>query len=206
METRMDSLRPLCILAACSFLIAGLAIARPKAAETVSQSSRPAVNDLQLLLLPSHVVEMQQGEKVFTLEFRNISKRDVTFRPGTLRRCGGQRGDTDAVTLTLVESNGQQHRHLEFLGDGPPYSGGCGGQLTPYVVTLSPGASLLLPLDLGKYFDWSDSKQFKMDRLRPGKYTMQAELEGPDSPLLSNSMEFVLPNEVGVPVGDNPNP
>ena len=34
--------------------------------------------------------------------------------------------------------------------------------------------------------------------LRPGKYTMQAELEGPGSPLLSNSMEFVLPNEAGM--------
>jgi hypothetical protein len=202
----MGSVQPLFVLAACSFLISGLAIARPKPPAYVSQPSRPAVNDVQLLLLPNHLADTRPGERVFTLEFRNISERDVTFRPGTLRRCGGQRGETDAVRLNLVDSNGQKHRHLEFLGDGPPYSGGCAGQTTPYVVTLPPGASLLLSLDLGKYFDWSDSKQYEMDRLPPGTYSLQAELVDADAAIVSNSMKLLLPNEVGVPLGDNPHP
>jgi hypothetical protein len=71
------------------------------------------------------------------------------------------------------------HRHLGFLGDGPPYASGCAGRLKFFDVVLHPGACFSLPLDLGKYLDLSDSKEYVDATFHAGTYSLRAELTGP---------------------------
>jgi hypothetical protein len=73
------------------------------------------------------------------------------------------------------------------MGNGPPYlAGPACGNMTPFVAVLHPGESLALPLDIGKYLDLSDSKQYQEARFPAGKYSLQAELS-------------YMPPESGVP-------
>lgn len=72
------------------------------------------------------------------------------------------------MKLNLTDGRGKRHRHLPYGGDGPPYQGGCAGQIELYVVVLHRGESLSLPLDIGKYVDLSDSKQYEGARFPAG--------------------------------------
>jgi len=114
----------------------------------------------------------------FTITFSNVMSEDLTFIPGTLIACGMTPSKTSAVTLNLTESRGKQHRHLPYLGDGPPYKAGCAGQWESFVVVLHGGESLSLPLDIGKYLDFPNSKQYDLARFPAGNYSLQAELTG----------------------------
>jgi hypothetical protein len=138
----------------------------------------------------------------FRVEFRNVGQRDITITPGTLHLCDGQRAETGAIKLNLVDPQGRPHRHLPFLGDGPPYSPGCGGQMTSFTVPLPPGVSLSIPLDLGKYVDLSDSKDYEGKHLSAGTYSLQAEL--PAENTVSNTIQVRFDTEVGVPLDDYP--
>jgi hypothetical protein len=102
----------------------------------------------------------------FKLRFRNLESEDLTFIPGTLVFCGVTPSRTSLVKLNLTAGRGKRHRHLPYGGDGPPYQGGCAGQIE----------SLSLPLDIGKYVDLSDSKRYEGARFPAGKYSLQAEL------------------------------
>ena len=112
----------------------------------------------------------------FKVTFRNLESEDLTFIPGTLIFCGVTPSKTSLVKLNLTDEHEKQHRHLPYLGDGPPYQGGCAGRIEFYVVVLRGGESLTLPLDTGKYVDLSDSKQYVGARFPAGKYSLQAEL------------------------------
>jgi hypothetical protein len=112
-----------------------------------------------------------------------LKGEDLTFIPGTLVFCGVTPSRTSLVKLNLTDGHGKQHRHLPYLGDGPPYQGG-GGQIDLFTVVLHSGKSLSFPLDVGKYVDLSDSKQYDMARFPAGNYSLQAELttEPPEIP------------------------
>jgi len=112
----------------------------------------------------------------FKVTFRNLKNEDLTFIPGTLVLCGRTPSKTSAVKLNLTGPQGKQHRHLPYLGDGPPYVGGCAGYTELFIVVLHSGESVTLPLDVGKYVDLSDSKQYDGARFPAGNYSLQAEL------------------------------
>jgi len=121
----------------------------------------------------------------FKLIFRNLKKEGLTLIPGTLVSCGMTPSKTSSVKLNLTDQHGKQHRHLPYLGDGPPYQGFCAGQIEFYVVDLHPGESVTLPLDIGKYVDLSDSKQHDAARFPAGNYVLQVELTIEPSELFS---------------------
>jgi hypothetical protein len=112
----------------------------------------------------------------FNVTFRNLRSDDLTFVPGTLVLCGMAPSKTSAVKLNLTDAQGKRHRHLPYLGDGPPYQGGCGGWVELFIVVLHPGESVSLPLNVGKYVDLSDSKQYDAARFPAGNYSLEAEL------------------------------
>jgi hypothetical protein len=111
----------------------------------------------------------------FRVTFRNLESEDLTLIPGALIFCGAT-PKTSLVKLNLTDEHEKQHRHLPYLGDGPPYQGYCAGQIEFYVVVLHGGESITLPLDIDKYADLSDSKQYDGARLPAGNYSLQAEL------------------------------
>ena len=125
----------------------------------------------------------------FTVTFSNLKRKYVTLNLGVFD-CGSPPSKTSGITLNLTDSRGNRHRHLPYMGemgDGPPYRGGvAGGIMTPFVAVLHPGQSFSFPLDIGKYFDLSDSKQYQLARFPSGKYSLQAELR-------------YMPPESGVP-------
>ena len=130
-----------------------------------------AVDGLQMSIAHENASDMH-----ITLRFRNTGSEELTIAPGTLYNCGHDGSRTDHVRINLVDAAGIAHRRLPYLGDGPPYAAGCGGKITLFVATLGPGESISLPLDLGKYLDLSDSKQYVSARFHAGTYSLQAEL------------------------------
>ena len=112
----------------------------------------------------------------FIVTFSNRTSEDLTFIPGTLVLCSMTPSKTSEVKLNLTDAQGKQYRHLPYLGDGPPYQGGCAGKIELFIVLLHRGESSSLPLNVGKYVDLSDSKQYDGARLHAGKYSLQAEL------------------------------
>jgi hypothetical protein len=154
----------------------------------------------------------------FKVTFRNLKGEDLTFIPGTLVFCGVTPSRTSLVKLNLTDGHGKQHRHLPYLGEGPPYQGGCGGQIELYVVILHRGESLSLPLDIGKYVDLSDSKQYDGARFSAGNYSLQAELTTEPSEIpqtlktkniwtgriTSNSVQVQFASEFSAPLDDYP--
>ena len=162
------------------------------------------VRGLRMSISPDLTVDAKSRAKHLVVEFRNVGDIDISFQAGSLVRCNHERGETDMIKLNLVDSTGKAHRHLPFLGDGPPYAGGCGGQITPFNVTLPPRVAIVIPLDLGKYFDWSDSKEYEGSHIPPGKYSLQAELTQIGPIAVSNTLDFNLDHEVGVPLDDYP--
>ena len=154
----------------------------------------------------------------FRVMFNNLTKEDLTFIPGTLIDCGITPSKTSLVKLNLTEAHGKQHRHLPYLGDGPPYQGFCGGQIEFYVVVLHGGESITLPLDISKYVDLSDSKQYVGARFPAGNYSLQAELSTESSEItpdlrernvwagriISNNVPAQFPSEFLAPMDDYP--
>ena len=149
---------------------------------THQQSGIEPGNGLGMSIAPDEAASDTDKAIHFKVTFSNLRSEDLTFIPGTLIACGMTPSKTSAVKLNLTGPQGKQHRHLPYLGDGPPYQAGCAGQIEragqieSYVVVLHRGESLSLPLDIGKYVDLSDSKQYVGARFPAGKYSLQAEL------------------------------
>lgn len=141
-------------------------------------------NGLGMSVAPDEAATGPDKAMHFKVTFSNLRSEDLTLIPGTLIACGMAPSKTSAVKLNLTEPQGKQHRHLPYLGDGPPYQLACAGQIELYVVVLHRGESLSLPLDIGKYVDLSDSKQYDGARFPAGNYSLQAELttEPSDNP------------------------
>jgi hypothetical protein len=117
-------------------------------------------NGLGISTAPGEAISGPDKAMHFKVTFSNLRSEDLTLIPGTLVLCGMTPSKSSAVKLNLTGPQGKKHRHLPYLGDGPPYQGFCAGQIEPYVVVLHRGESLSLPLDIGKYVDLSDSKEY----------------------------------------------
>ena len=147
----------------------------------------------------------------FKVTFTNLTSEDLTLIPGTLVDCGRAPSKTSLVELNLTDAQGKRHRHLPYLGDGPPYQAGCAGRIEPYVVVLHRGESLSLPLDIGKYVDLSDSKQYDGARFPAGNYSLQAELTRTlkmkniwVGRATSNTVQVQFTSEFSAPLDDYP--
>jgi hypothetical protein len=151
-----------------------------------------------------------------SITFSNTTRSDVMFSPGTLYFCGIAPSKTSAIALNLTDSQG---KHLPYLGDGPPYQGFCAGQIEPFVVVLHSRESVSLLLDLSKYFDLTDSKQYDAARFHAGNYLLQAEfaMKPSDARNLilhatnpwsvrtySNTIQVQFDSEFAAPVDDYP--
>jgi hypothetical protein len=171
------------------------------------------------LIAPDEAASGPDKAMHFKVTFSNLRREDLTFIPGTLVLCGMTPSKTSAIKLNLRGPQGKQHRHLPYLGDGPPYQGFCAGQFELYAVVLHRGESLFLPFNIGKYVDLSDSKQYDGARFPAGKYSLQAELttelsDIPKSMLetknvwtgraVSNTVEVQFASEFLAPLDDYP--
>jgi hypothetical protein len=118
--------------------------------------------------------------------FRNTSPQEIIITSGTTYNCGHEGSKTQFVEINLTDASGVPHRHLGFLGSGPPYEGGlCAGRLDPFEITLKSGEAITLPLDLTKYLDLSNSKQYDQAHFHAGTYSLQMELKGWPRPMWS---------------------
>jgi hypothetical protein len=172
------------------------------AAQTSPQARGDAVNGLQMSISQDQSFQGTNRTMHLAVEFRNVGQDDETVATGG-ERCDDQKAETGNIQLTLVDSEGTPHRHLPFLGDGPPYRGGyCAGQIgPPFVISLHPGASVSIPLDLGKYLALSVSKGFYgMQKFHPGTYSLVAELP----PWTSNTLHVHFDSEFAAPLNDFP--
>jgi len=140
------------------------------------QTGIESANGLEMSITHDEAASGPDKAMHFIVTFSNRTSRDLTFIPGTLVLCGMTPSKTSEVKLNLTGAQGKQHRHLPYWGDGPPYQGGCGGKIELFVVVLNRGESSSLPLDVGKYLDLSDSKQYDEARFPAGNYSLQAEL------------------------------
>jgi hypothetical protein len=154
--------------------------------EVTGSSAAVAGDTLVMSLIPGEAVSDAAKFVQFKVTFRNLGREDLTFIPGTLVLCGATPSKTSLVKLNLTDEGGKQHRHLPYLGDGPPYQAGCAGQIEFYVVSLHSGESLTLPLDIAKYVDLSDSKQYAGARFPAGNYSLNAELTTEPSEIPEN--------------------
>jgi len=156
---------------------------------THHQTEIDSSNGLGMSIAPDEAASGPDKAMHFKVTFKNLRTEDITFVPGTLIDCGRTPSKTSAVTLNLTGPQGKQHRHFPYLGDGPPYQGACGGQIEFYVVVLHGGESITLPLDVGKYVDLSDSRQYAGARIPAGKYSLQAELATLPSEVLTSLLK-----------------
>jgi hypothetical protein len=140
------------------------------------------VNGLQMSVSHNDAALGSGKALQFAVKFCNTLSQKMTFAPGTTYICGYEGSKTDRVEVNLTEASGAPHRHLGFLGSGPRYQGlwACGGRIDFLEVTLNPGESITLPLDLTKYLDLSNSKQYAQAHFPAGTYTLQMELSGPE--------------------------
>jgi hypothetical protein len=135
----------------------------------------PGANGLQMSIAPAQTISTGQQLTQLTVTFTNTSRGTLSFAPGTTLLCGVRPSKTSQVRLNLTGPGGKVHHHMGYLGDGPPYVGSCGGRIDIFVVQLDAHESISLPLDLSKYFDFADSKQYESGRLAAGTYTVEAE-------------------------------
>lgn len=183
------------------------------------QANGEAVNGLLMLIAHDHAATGPDKTTRFIVTFRNVGAEDMTITPGTLYGCGTHAGKTNAIEINLTDSDGIPHRHLGFLGDGPPYQAGCAGSGKSFHVVLHPGTSSSLPLDLGKYLDLSDSKEYEGATFHAGTYSLWAELtghliqrtDGTHSPagtwkgtVTSNILQVRFDKEFAAPMDDYP--
>jgi hypothetical protein len=159
-----------------ALLLAGAIAVILITAKATQQAGTESANGLRMSLAHEEAASGPDRALHFTVTFSNLKHHDVAFAPGTLD-CLKPPSKTSGITLKLTDARGNQHRNLPYMGDGPPYQGwvAC-GNMTNFVAVLHPGESLSLPLDIGKYLDLSDSKQYQMARFPAGKYSLQAEL------------------------------
>jgi hypothetical protein len=184
-------------VAVAGILASVFAIAKPKpAAQSSARAWGEAVNGLQVSVYEDEDAQGPDRTMQIRVEFRNSGLEDISIQTGTIYGCGRDKSYTTEVKLTLVDSRGKQHRHLPFMGDGPPYRGGaCAGNLTAFVIPLAPRASFSIPLDLAKYLDLSDSKSFpSMRRFPAGTYSLRAELTNVSQ---SQQLQFPKPPRAG---------
>lgn len=134
-----------------------------------------SVNDLQMSISHGAAAAHRGRGMQLVITFRNLGSREMRVLLGG--GCGPKAvGKTSAVELNLTGLAGRVHMNLPFRGDGPPYQESCGGGMALFAVLLRPGASKSFQLDLGKYLDLSDSKEYKEVRFPAGIYLFQAEL------------------------------
>jgi hypothetical protein len=148
----------------------------------VRQPAAPSavVNGLQMSVSHDDVAPGPDKTLYFTVTFRNTRPQGIIITPGTTYNCGHEGSKTQFVKMNLTDALGVPHRHLEFLGSGPPYEGGlCAGRIDFFEVTLKSGEAVTLPLDLAKYLDLSNSKQYDQAHFHAGTYSLQMELTGP---------------------------
>jgi hypothetical protein len=197
-------------------LLAGAVAVMVITAKATQQAGTESADGLRMSLAHDEGASGPGKALDFTVTFSNTKKEDVTFIPGMLVDCGRAPSKSSLVTLMLTGSRGKRHRHLPYLGDGPPYQGACADILTPFVAILRPGESLPLPLNIGKYLDLSDSKQYEGARFPAGKYSLQAELREMPSQsnvartkywvgtVSSNILEVGFESEFAAPLDDYP--
>jgi len=138
------------------------------------------VNGLQMSVSHDDAAPGPDKTLYFTVTFRNTRPQGIIITPGTTYNCGHEGSKTQFVKMNLTDASGVPHRHLEFLGSGPPYEGGlCAGRIDFFEVTLKSGEAITLPLDLAKYLDLSNSKQYDQVHFHAGTYSLQMELTGP---------------------------
>jgi hypothetical protein len=97
--------------------------------------------------------------------------------PGELVDCTGTPAKNRNVVLNLTDSKGKSHR-LNFQGEGPPYAAGCASNVKSFVVVLRSDTTFSMTIDLSKYLDLSDAKQYVQARDQPGTYSLQAGFTG----------------------------
>ena len=198
------------------WLLAGIVACLVITAKANQQAETESFSGLRMSLARDEGASGPDKAMHLIVTFSNTKREDVTFIPGTLVDCGVVPSKTSYVTLTLTDSRGNRHRHLPYLGDGPPYQGGCGGVITPFIAVLHPGESLSLPLAIGKYLDLSDSRQYEQARFPAGKYSLQAELRKTPShskawttnwvgTVSSNILEVRFESEFAAALDDYPN-
>jgi hypothetical protein len=141
------------------------------------------VNGLQMSITPAQQPSATEQATQFAITFTNTTKADLTFAPGTLIFCGVAPSKTSAVLLNLTDPKGKLHRNMGYLGDGPPYVGGCGGRIDLFIVTLRPHESVALPLDISKYFDLKNLKQYEGARFPAGSYLVEAHFTSSSDPI-----------------------
>src|SRR5262245_40220850 len=114
-----------------AWLLGGTVACIVIAANPTQQAGTESANGLQMSLTHDEGASGPEKAMHFTVTFSNLRNEDVTFSPGT--SCGRTPSKTSAVKLNLTDALGKQHRHLPYLGDGPPYQFGCAGQIELYV-------------------------------------------------------------------------
>jgi hypothetical protein len=137
------------------------------------------VNGLQMSVSHDGAATGPDKYLQFAVTFRNTSSLEIIITPGTIYNCGHEGSKTQLVRMSLTDASGVLHRRLEFLGGGPPYPAVCAGRIDFFEVTLNPGESITLPLDLTKYLDLSNSKQYDQAHFHAGTYSLRMELTGP---------------------------
>lgn len=142
-----------------------------------AQPDAQSVDALRMDIAPAPAPSSTHQATQFTITFTNTSRSTLSFAPGTTVHCGVRPSKTSNVALNLTDQKGKLHRNMPYLGDGPPYTGGCGGQIEMFIMTLRPYESIALPLDLSKYVDLTDAKQFEMSRFPAGTYSVEAEFK-----------------------------
>jgi hypothetical protein len=200
-----------------ALLLAGPIACIVIATKATQQAGTESANGMRMSLAHDEDAAGPDKAMHFTLTFSNLKSKDPTFIPGMLADCGRATSQTSSIKLNLTDSRGNRHRHLPYLGDGPPYQGGaCSNGGTPFVAVLHPGESISLPLDIGKYLDLSDSKRYQLARFPAGKYSLQVEFRQILSEsnaatikywagtVTSNVLEVQFESEFAAPLDDYP--
>lgn len=153
------------------------------------QTGIESANGLGISIAHDDAASGPDKAMLFIVTFSNRTSEDLAFIPGTLVLCGTTPSKTSEVKLNLTDAQGKQHRHLPYLGDGPPYQGGCVGKIELFIVVLHRGESSSLPLNVGKYVDLSDAKQYDGARFPAGNYSLQAELTAAPSDIPKSTLK-----------------
>jgi hypothetical protein len=188
------------------------------AANATQREARENVKGLQMSVSHDDAAPGSEKTLQFSVTFRNTTSHEIIIAPGTTYNCGHEGSKTDLLQVNLTDASGMRHHRLGFLGSGPPYPGGCAGRMDFFEGTLKPGESITLPLDLTKYLDLSDSKQYQA-RFHAGTYSLQMELTGPPiryvdgrptapgvwvGTVTSNVLQIHFDKEFAAPVSDLP--
>src|ERR1700730_185141 len=110
-----------------ALLLAGVLAVIGIAAKATQQAGTDSANGLRMSVTHDQGASSRGEAMDYTVTFSNTTREELTFIPGMLYDCGRAPSKTSVVTLTLTDSRGKRHRHLPYLGDGPPYQGFCAG-------------------------------------------------------------------------------